>query len=275
MSGMYRGQGDVGEEVPSEVGDVGYQALDAGDERVAGSERVSAGPAKAAFRKDVQGKVLKGRGTVMVDPRKYRYDVVRGRGQALGFTATKDDRMSVAEAERTLHEIHVMCGVDREKESILHAFDNALWFCHAVNGASVLNPGRSTFSVPEVTQEFDYAHIRDKLQGSLRRFFRAYADDVIVVVKQVLQEYDPYDPVKMERHGWVIDAAHKRGLFRFPHLIADSADAALDISPVERQAVLASKAVSVKSTTNSADRLRPTEVVESLDKYDSTIGQSY
>jgi len=251
--------------VPSDVGDDDVVGVSG-----AASSRLPAG-SKGVFHKDTTVN-LKGRGRVKYDPRKYKYDVLRGQGANLPFEATKDDRMSAADAGEMLHRLHVTFGVDRETEAVLNAFDRAVFFCHTVNGGSTLMPGRSVFSVPGQTAEFSFATVRDVLGVDQRRFFRAYADDIAEVNLQVLRDYDPYDPVKAEQWGWLVSIAEERGLSRYPQLCHDSADACLRLSVTERAAVAASKALVISTSNNSADRLKTSGRVQSADKYDSTVG---
>jgi len=270
MSDMF-GKAPQREPVPSEAGDALDQSTGGG-----------------VFTKEQGARRLAGRGRVGVDPRKFRYDVVRGRGAALPFAVSRDDRMDAQEAGQMLHDLHVMCGLEAANESVLSAFDAALFFCHTVNGGSVLNPGRSRFFVrlkdgefdgtrlgDAVTEEFDFAKVRDKLGDAMRRFFRAYADEVTEVNKRVLRDYDPYDPVSHEQWGWLMEVAHDRGLSRYPYLAHDSADACLSLSTVERQALRTSKALVIGGTPNSADRMQPKGAVRSADGFDSSVGGTY
>lgn len=251
----------------------------AGEEYEDGGETATSSGARprgnpGVFRQEGRAAMLKGRPPVGHDPRKFKYDVTRGMGANLGFEATKDDRMSAAEAGDMLDRIHRVEGVDREVEGFLRAFDKALFFCHTVNGGSVLAPGRANFSIPGASQVFSYEKIRDMLGVDQRRFFRAYADDIADVNKEVLRDYDPYDPVSAEQWGWLMQVAYDRGLHRFPHLAHDSADACLKVSPAERAALSASKVLVISTSNNSADRLKANSRVASADGFDSTVGKS-
>lgn len=229
--------------------------------------------ARAVFRSDGGTAALKGVRKPVYDRRKFNYDVVRGKAAGLAFETSKDDRMSAVEAGAMLERLHRVFGVSREVEAILHAFDNGMFFCHTVNGGSVLTPGRSTFRVPGVTEPFSYSQVRDVLGVDQRRFFRAFADEISEVNKGVINAYDPQDAVKAEQWGWLMQVAHERGLSRYPHLAHDSADACLSLSPAERVAVAASKALVISSSNNSADRLKANSRVQSADNYDSTVGE--
>lgn len=230
--------------------------------------------AGAAEREDTAGRALAGVRPPMVDKRKFRYDVVRGRGAGLAFEVTRDDRLSAEEACERLHGIHKMFGLHAENESLLQAFDSALFFCHTVNGSSVLNPGRSKFSVSGVTTDFDYAEVRKFLDTDFRRFFRAYADDVAEVNRRVIRDYDPSDPVKKEQWGWLHQVATERGMERHPEYAHDTAEACTSLSVPERVAIGKSKRMVIGATPNSADRTHPF-AVSSADKYDSTVAESY
>lgn len=194
-----------------------------------------------------------GRGPIRADPRKFRYDVSAAlvKGGAVKFTATKVDRLDAMQAGDILHRIHQVYSMHNETEERIYAFDQALWYEHAVNGGSTLHPERGTLVVGEV--EFDIAPIRKLLGVDARRFFRAYADDIATCLRRVMAAYDPYDPVSVEMHGAIMQVAVARGLQKYPHLIHDSSDAGLNMSIEERAAVLSSKRYVIEATVNSAD----------------------
>lgn len=181
-----------------------------------------------------------GRGPVPIDPRKFRHDVLRGITQGpLSFNATKVDTMDAAEAGQRLHRIHVHFGIEAEAENRINAFDNALWYQHTVNGASQLQPGRGSLFVDGVS--FDIEPVKKILGEDLRRFFRAYADEVVDCNRRILSDYDEYDLEAKEKAVRVLAVAVKRGLSKFPHLAGDSSEAALNLSHEERSAVLVAK----------------------------------
>jgi len=206
-----------------------------------------------------------------VDPRKFRYDVLRGKASKVQFTVDREDRMSADEAGSRLHQLHEIFGVQSEEDGFLKAFDDAMFFCHTLNSASVLTPGRSNFIV--AGQAFQYRIVIDKLGVDLRRFFRAFADDVRDVNQLVIDEYDPYDAVKAERYGWLMQVAQEKGLQRHPQLAHDSSDACVRINMTERAAVINSKREVLANVFNSADRMLMNPRVQSVDNYDSTTGQ--
>lgn len=133
------------------------------------------------------------------------------------------------------------------------AFDKALWFQHTVNGASMLQPGRGSLYVDGV--EFDIEPVKKKLGEQQRRFFRAFADDIADTNREILDAYDPYDPVAAEKAAQIHQVAIERGLQKFPHLAHDSSDACLTLSFDERLAVIASKRSVIPSTINNVDRV--------------------
>jgi len=193
-----------------------------------------------------------GKGPVSADTRKFKYDVMRGKiGKALPFSASKVDRMEADVAGDMLHSIHVMYGIDKEDERRLVAFDKALFWEHAINGASLMQPGRGKLIVDSVG--FDIQPLKDKLGVDQRRFFRAFADDVATVVVEVMDAYDFYDPESVEKVAMIKQIAVARGLQKFPRLIHDSSDAGTDLSYDERVAVMGSKRIVLESTVNVAD----------------------
>jgi len=208
------------------------------------------------------------RGPLAPDRRKFRYDVHRAASTRVDIGVTRDDRMSAEEAGDTLHAIHVMFGLDRASEARIAGFDKAMFFCHTVNGGSTLQPGATKLTVDGM--EFDFGEVVRKLGNSIRRFFRAFADDVAEVNKAIIAEYDPYDPVTVDRYGWLVQIAIERGLQRYPHLAHDSADACVKLTPAERAAVVASKRVVLSSTVNSVDSMQANPRVQNANRYDST-----
>lgn len=212
--------------------------------------------------------VLIGAKRARYDPRKYSHLPSEGEGEQVKFniSVTRDDRMSVGEARERLDQIHARLvggGKSTRELKILDAFDAALWFCHTVNSASTLVPGRSTFSVPGSTIDFSYAEVLNILGVDARRFFRTYADDIAEANKRVLASYDPSDPVSVENWSWLMDVATSRGLARFPHLAHDSADACLNLNMSERVALAESKALVIGSTANTADTAHANDRVPS------------
>jgi hypothetical protein len=209
-----------------------------------------------------------GKGPVPYDKRKFKYDLYRAQATQVAFAVSRDDRMSAEEAGATLHAIHEMVGISRAEEHFIKAFDDALFFYHTLNSASVLQPGRGKIWIDG--SEFDMSEIVKKVGVDIRRFFRAFADEIKNVNLAVLKDYDPYDPVKNEKHGWIMQVALERGIHRFPHLAHDSADACTDISIAERIAISNSKKLVISSTINAVDRADANSRVNSGRGYDST-----
>lgn len=195
-----------------------------------------------------------GRGPIEQDARKYGYDRKRGMAlESMSFSASKADRLDAAAAGAILHQIHVAHGISTDNEAKLVAFDNALFWQHVLNGASIMQPGRGLLYVGEMS--FDI-HIGLKVIGEaqVRRFFRAYADDIAEVTRGVLAAYDPYDYVAIEKHGQLMQVATERGLHKYPEYAFDAADACLNMSIEARRAVMASKAF-VLPRVNATDSM--------------------
>lgn len=202
-----------------------------------------------------------GRNFSRIDPRKYKYDAVRASTYPLRFKVTRDDRMPVEDACDKLEQVRSKCGIVRgqHEETVVAAFDTALWFCHTVNSASRLNPGRSTFSVPGCTEDFSYLDVLQILGSDARRFFRAFADDIADVNRRVLSEYDPYDVESTERWSWLMDVAVRRNMTKYPYLAHDSAEACIHLTLPERAALAASKAdVLAKAEPETDDQVQVT-----------------
>jgi hypothetical protein len=257
------------QDTASEVGDDMYrtptamQAADAPD--VAGARASSGGlgggpslkgrkGATAVETADVSVGQGWGRGPMSVDTRKFRFDVRRGKASpALSFSASKADRMDAEEAGDLLHRIHAAFHIDAETEDRLVGFNNALFLEHALNGASLLQPGRGTLKVAKMS--FDIQVVKSILGIDQRRFFRAFADEITDVVRGVLRDFDPMDPESAEVYGQLSQIAVERGLTKFPYLVHDSADAGVMLSNDERNALIASKRFVLRSTVNNVDKM--------------------
>jgi len=181
-----------------------------------------------------------GKGPVPIDTRKFKYDVLKGISMGnVSFNATKADTMDAVEAGEMLHRLHEHYGIHKELENRIRGFDKALWYEHTINGASQLQPGRGFLYVGDVN--FDIAPIKNILGVDMRRFFRAFADEIIETNREILYSYDEYDVEMREKAVRVRAVAAKRGLGKFPWLAADSSEAALILSNEERAAVLVAK----------------------------------
>jgi hypothetical protein len=247
-----------------------------GEKPSAGSSR--AAPGSAGLVREAEKPTSGfGRGPIAPDGRKFKYDMYRARGTKVAFSVTRDDRMSAESAGTMLHTIHERLGIDRVEEHFILAFDKALFFAHTVNSGSVLQPGRAKLYVDGLdgvdATQFDYNNVLTILGNDMRRFFRAYADDITEVNRAVLAAYDPYNPVAAEQHGWIMQVATERGLQRYPYLAHDSADACININTTERLALINSKRAVLASVTNSADRAFGNPRVQTADKFDSTTGE--
>jgi len=209
------------------------------------------------FVRGAGGGVAKGvgRGPIAPDPRKFRYDVTLARSRpAVNFGASKIDRMDAYDAGEFLDQIHKMFGIDREPEEFLLAFDKALWFEHTVNGASMLQTGGT---LTAGTTKFDVNPILALLGENARRFFRAYADTIAEIIRNILDEYDAYDHESVDKVGQIRQVAAERGLQKFPHLAHDSSSACVRITAEERNAIMASKFIIIPSVVNKVDALPP------------------
>jgi len=208
--------------------------------------------AAGQVRRQPQVARVVGRGPVPVDKRKFRYDTTRALTMPkLGFGASRADRMDAEDAGAMLDRLHQMVGIDRDTEDVIAAFDKALFFEHTVNGASLLQPGRGVLRVGESL--FEIAGIKTMLGVDQRRFFRAFADDIVIVNREVLSAYDAHDPVAVEKHGQIMQVAIERGLQKYPYLAHDSSDAGVRLSVEERAALVVSKRTVLESVVNRAD----------------------
>lgn len=204
------------------------------------------------------------------DKRKFRYDRFEAlSGTQVSWHVSKDDRMEASEAGLVLHRVHGLFGIQTENPVILEAFNKSLFFCHTLNSGSILQPGRSKLYIKG--QAFDFSQVVRFLGDDIRRFFRAYADEVREVNKEVLHSYNPYEPDSVERHSWLVEVATERGLLRYPDLAHDSADKCSNLIPAERAALAGSKQGVFANIVNTADRIHSNARVVGPDGFDSEL----
>jgi len=256
MSGTYE-KAHADEDTVSEFGGDLYGNVDVGASQEAPASGTTAPTAESslkALHRKVATNVGRGwgKGPIPVDVRKFKYDVNRGKASpALPFSVSKVDRMDAAEAGKVLHEIHEMYGISMVEEARLLAFDRALFFEHTLNGASLLQANRGSLTIDGMS--FDIIMLKRKLGEQQRRFFRAFADDIAALNKEILDTYDAYDPESADKVGQLHQIAAERNLQKYPHLVHDSADACVHITYDERAAIMASKALVLNSTANLVD----------------------
>lgn len=197
--------------------------------------------------------VRRGKAIAEVDPAMYPFNVVAGSRSANSFVVGRDDRMTAREARRKLEDILESFGLLSESNEFCYSFTQAMFVAHALNGSSVVGPGRAKFTV--AGSEYSYGDIIRMLGPDSRRFFRAYADDVARALSRLLQTYDPADHESVRICGQIRSIAVSRHLVQFPYLIHDSADACVKISTAEMAAVIRSKELVLKDTPNAVDAL--------------------
>jgi len=201
-----------------------------------------------------------GRNFNRYDPRKFKHDrLAAQRVTPVAWHVTKDDCMEAEEAGRKLSRIHTVYGIDKSAPEVIEAFNNGLFFAHTINSGSTLQPARSVIKLkrtPEdIVSEFSMMEVIQSLGVDIRRFFRAYADEVRAVNEHVIASYDPADFESVERFNWLIAVAHERGMSRHPELAHDSADKCTGLLPVERAALAVSKVGVFGNIVNTADKI--------------------
>lgn len=203
------------------------------------------------------------------DPRKFPFDT--GSGVVVNlkiWSATKADRMSSVEAGRKLQDLMRMFKIERQDPEFCMGFFNSLMFCMAINSSSVLTPDRASFNVGEA--EFRFLEVVHYLGSDLRRFFRAYADDTVAILKTVLSHPDTFDESVRDKRDLVRSVALDRGLVRYPHLIGDNAEACSDLADTEHTAIAQAKQSKLDGLINVADRLKTSAKPKTFGAFDST-----
>jgi len=207
-------------------------------------------------RETPKGKRRIGVQIVMADPRLVGYDRVGARSvRPISWEVSKNDRMSPMQAGSEMRKLYALYGIVGETPAVMEAFHDAIYFAHTLNGASVLQPGRATFSLDGNTM--DFAKAVEYLGENQRRFFRAYADEVKDCNLRILAAaYDSSDRVAVEKAALLRQVAAAKGLSRHPELAHDTADACLHLPDGQVAALVSSKAAVFGSTPNMADRNR-------------------
>lgn len=215
--------------------------------------RSSEGFAGSYSRKSKAPVVRRGKAIAEVDPAMYPFNVVAGSRSGSSFVVSRDDRMSVREARRKMEAVLDSFGLLSESHEFCYSFTQAMFVAHALNGASIVGPGRASFTVGG--SEFSYGDVIRVLGPDARRFFRAYADDIARALSKVLELYDPADHESVRICGQIRSIALARHLVQFPYLIHDSADACVKISMAEMAAVMRSKELVLKDGNNAVEGL--------------------
>jgi len=204
-------------------------------------------------RKNKAPVIRRGKAISDCDPAMYPFNVVAGSRSGNSIVVGRDDRMSPKEANSKLFLILESFGLEAEPHEFCFDFTQALFVSHALNGASMIGPGRAVFHVGG--SPFSYGTVIKVLGPDSRRFFRAYADDIAKAISKVLERYDPSDHDSVRMCGQIRSIAVAKHLTQFPYLIHDSADACVKLSPAEFAAVNKSKDHVLGDGKNAIDEL--------------------
>jgi len=219
-------------------------------------------------------------GLSKVRGRLFPYDRHEGKmGPAVSIGVNLADRLSPEAAMEALTRVHRAHGMVDCLERDLYNHDRAMFICYAFNAASQIGPyERAGYFVGDPAgagrSYFEYSTVQTILGVDLRRFFRAYANEVVDACHELYHNCDFEDPDMVELRQQMIQVADKRGISRHPWLIADCAEAATNVSPGEYAAVMASKQTVIGGTTNAVDRRNVAGPIRSMDNYDSSVGAS-
>lgn len=237
------------------------------------SGKTASPPGTTGFSRTLNTSAMTGSNPSALDQRLFgKLDVAEGFKNCTKYAVTRDDRMSADEAWRTTKRILATYDLASAEPGVIMTFLRALFAYHTFNSGSTLQPGRGQIHC--AGSVFDYYHIIQLLGNDMRRYFRAYADEIKNENLRILRNYDPRDPVSKEHRDWLEQVAVDRGLQRFMHLAHDSSDACSNLSITERAAIASSKRAVLSSGINTADSVRAMTATLSADKYDSTAGVS-
>jgi len=207
-------------------------------------------------------------------PKMFAYDRDAGLlgSQSLSLDTSLAAVMPRAQAIRLMKQIHAMFHVHKSGEGFLYAFDTALMLCQALNGSSQLSPvDRITFSVTDkagVVSEYSYHDVVSMLGTAVRRFWRAWATEIVAECKALYEGDHLDDPTRFELRLQMIRIANVRGCKRHPYLISDVSDHAVGLTSEETSVAAASAAFVISSGANAVDNQTYKRAVTRDDHYD-------
>jgi len=177
------------------------------------------------------------------------------------FGASFDRSLMENEALSAVEMLLTHNGLDKALDGAQKAFVDAMFLAHTKNSASILMPGRAEFWIETRGQpKRVYNYFTDvvlPLGDNVRRFFRAYADEVRAVNRRVLAQAALGLDLDMVEHGKHIrQVAASRGLHRHPDLCHDTSDHCTSLSVTEFDTIRASSAGIFASQENGADMVR-------------------
>jgi len=189
-----------------------------------------------------------------------------------GATLTLDSKMSAAEAGACTAKILREWGLyDAEDEGVSVAVLRQVLLSFALNQTSANAPLRSVINYGG--REFKMLDLYTTIgPENVRRYARAYADQIRDVVRSVLRgaTFDDYDMADLREEIYRI--ANARGMQRHPDLCFDVADHCTGLAQNERNAIASAKEIVLTSTVNAVDRGLATGRAIGADGFDSGTG---
>jgi hypothetical protein len=178
----------------------------------------------------------------------------------VAYRASSNRVMRAEDAAARLSGILKHCGATGQVESVQLAFLKAILLSHAKNSGSVLQPSRAVFQVAGSTEFNFFTDVVQFLGDDTRRFFRAYAELSRTVVAERIKAYRDGDETASEDYRDIMMVARERDLVRYPELIADCADACVDLTQHMVDTLQASKKTIFATTPNMVDLVRSSRV---------------
>jgi hypothetical protein len=192
--------------------------------------------------------------------RKFPYNREQALIDDYTFGASFDKSLMDAEALTAIRTLLTRNGLQAELDGVQRGFIDGMFLAHTKNSASVLMPGRAEFWVEGGGRKRVYNYFNDVVEplgDNVRRFFRAYADEVRAVNRRVLAEAALGTNLDMVEHGkHIMQVAASRGLRRFPDLCHDTSDHCRNLSVTEFDSIRASSSGIFASQENGADMVR-------------------
>lgn len=192
---------------------------------------------------------------------RFAYDRTAGAiGAAVDYVIVRAAIMSLVDAKARLTRIHMLFQIERESDANLYSFDNALFLCYAMNGGSQLGPAsRMKFGFinarTDQHEEFMYSTVVDEMGVDLRRFFRAYANEVVDSCRRAYNADTSASEEAYQLKMEMKSIAVKRGVSRCPWLIADVSADATNLTSEELAVAIQSSSLVIGSSVNSVDKV--------------------
>lgn len=216
------------------------------------------GDTRVLQEQGVQGGNMFGPSTLARRNKRLPYDLMDAlsEGEKIVVETTSNAVMPISEAGARLNGLFLHCGLGGASPGMKHAFHMAILLANAKNSSSIAQPNRAVIRIPGVDQINYHADVLAYLGDDSRRFFRAYAEEMVMHLKAIRTAFEQGDEDYRADIEELDVVARGRGLERFKHLVGDGSEFCPGLSSAEYLAVERSKAIVLSNTTNAVDNAR-------------------